>query len=59
MKSTHEQIRGCHHKVRFPDRHRAKMAVRTIRNNKSKPTRMRAYECEYCNGWHLTSKKGA
>lgn len=50
------------HKKRFPDSIAAKMALATISRYGSdmtsaegkKPTR--AYECEFCKGYHLTSQ---
>lgn len=44
------QTHSCKKKRRFRDRTEAKEASKRI------PVPMRIYECNYCKGWHLTSR---
>lgn len=46
------------HKVRYPDLLAAKMALATIRKHDStrEDIPVRAYQCEFCKGAHLTSQ---
>lgn len=47
----------CGGKVRYPDQQAAKDAVRVIRYRHGvEGTPKRAYECEQCGGFHLTSQ---
>lgn len=45
----------CSRKKRFKDLKQAKRSVNNILRNTG--TKMRYYKCEYCKGWHLSSKK--
>lgn len=46
---------GCAGKNRYPDRKTAKQWLKRI--NREKGVKLDGvYECEHCQGWHLTSK---
>lgn len=45
-------------KRRFPDEISAKLAMAGIQRRSSRPrVPQRAYRCDVCKGWHLTSQK--
>jgi len=49
----------CRDKIRYRDRIAALMALASTRRSDSSrraKTESRAYRCNHCNGWHLTSK---
>lgn len=57
--------RGARHrcsvttKIRYRDEAEAKAALRTIqaKGEQREQTPNRVYECEFCNGWHMTHKQ--
>lgn len=48
------QKKACTSKVRYDTREDAEEAARTSRFAGGKT--LRVYRCDYCDGWHLTSK---
>lgn len=44
-------------KTRFRDRIAALLALSGMDNLNPKRREQRAYRCEFCRGWHLTSQK--
>jgi hypothetical protein len=44
-------------KARFRDRIAAQLALNGIDNSDPKRRERRAYRCQFCRGWHLTSQK--
>lgn len=51
-----KQITRCKHtgKIIFPDKWSALQELVRIKNNTNREERHK-YECDYCDGWHLTS----
>lgn len=62
-KSQRNRRGGCKsRKIRYPDRSSAKVAMGKVRYQQDKGLQrqkapVRYYECEWCSGWHLTSKR--
>ena len=46
--------KACGKKKRYFSRYEAELAIDACEEHGT--TGLRAYECPYCNGWHLTSK---
>ena len=49
---------ACTGKRRYPSKHQAKIARKSIESSIGKPTRLMAYRCVYCGGFHLGCKEG-
>lgn len=50
---------GCT-KRRYPDRITAEIVLaNTFRSRNTRREEMRAYRCQKCHGWHLTSRRRA
>lgn len=47
---------GMTGKRRFKSHPHALNRITEIMKQKSSPQQMRAYQCEFCGGWHLTKK---
>lgn len=52
--TTKEMLRGCIGKVTFITRRHSKMVAEAKTKTYGKPTR--AYRCDYCKRWHLTTR---
>lgn len=56
-KRKHNTTRTCRGKVRFRDLDEANAAIRGFKNHSQRDTApSRAYDCDLCNGVHITSK---
>lgn len=54
--NTANQLRACDEKVKHTEQS-AIAKAKYLSNVKTKPIRsLRAYKCDYCDGYHLTSK---
>lgn len=53
---SEKQRRACSAKHRYESREDAEEAARTCITNGRRT--LRVYRCDYCDGWHLTSKPG-
>ncbi len=47
--------KACESKNRYSSKTEAQLAIKSCEDHGT--TGLRCYRCEYCNGWHLTSKK--
>ena len=48
-------IRRCNDKIKYKTRSVAIVSASSIlRQNRQDTSCLRAYQCQYCNGWHLT-----
>lgn len=60
MVTSNEHARGqkrrrmCHDKQRYHDHEEAILSARSYQRKRQ--THLRAYECPFCNGWHLTKQ---
>lgn len=54
---ANSRFRACDSKVKHTEQS-AKDKIEFLANVKRRPVRgLRMYKCEYCYGWHLTSRK--
>lgn len=49
---------ACTGKRRYPSKHQAKLARKSIHSHIGHPTNLMAYRCVYCNWFHLGGKDG-
>ena len=52
--SSARQLSACQAKRRYDTREDAEEAARTCTTSDRRT--LRVYRCDYCDGWHLTSK---
>lgn len=53
----HPSAEVCHRKVRYRDKAEAQHALRTLHQRVGRTNvPHRAYHCNCCNGWHLSSR---
>lgn len=54
MTRRHFAMRSCSTKTRYRDH---TQAIRSSHNyNRARDAQLRAYECDFCKGWHLTKQ---
>ncbi len=54
MGKDYSDYPACRHKATFADQLSAERHAAAWKNKRGKPTQ-RAYPCNLCNGWHLTT----
>lgn len=53
-KETHKWLKSCFNKTRFREQEQAKKAIQSLSRKTDKCWRY--YLCDYCSGYHLTTK---
>ena len=54
QREAHLRNKACESKNRYSSKFEAQLAIRSCADYGT--TGLHCYKCEYCNGWHLTSR---
>jgi len=51
--TIYQRYHGCQRKIRYGHKETAERAVLAMRAKQTRHEKLEAYECEYCEGWHI------